>query len=74
MDQCSNQTMYVHLVLGIFGAMNVALGTWLAHKRRMADRREHKRNGSAVAQQASTPESFEPSERVASTRDDAPKR
>lgn len=50
MDQCSNTMAVVHLLLGVLGAINVALATWLAHKRFLADRRERKRNGSESAQ------------------------
>jgi len=48
MDQCSNNMVLVHFALGILGAMNVALGTWLAHKRSRADKRERKRDSNGM--------------------------
>jgi hypothetical protein len=35
----------VHLILGVLGAINIGLNTWLVYRRAMADIREHKRNG-----------------------------
>lgn len=51
MEQCQASMTLVHLVLGVLAAINVGLGTWLAHKRFMADRRERKKNGSDPALQ-----------------------
>lgn len=73
MDQCSNTMALVHLVLGVLGALNVALGTWLAHRRFRADRRERKRNGDGHAQHSTVAESLYPSESTGSVPGSTPK-
>jgi len=45
MEPCSTHTAVVHIFLGTLAALNVALGTWLAHRRYQADRREANGNG-----------------------------
>jgi hypothetical protein len=73
MDQCFNSMSLVHLVLGVMAALNVTLSTWLAYRRRMADIREHKRNGSHGAQKSVAAESFEPSDHATSLGSCGPK-
>jgi len=73
MDRCSNTMALVHLVLGVLGALNVALGTWLAHRRLWADRRERKRNGDGHAQRFTVAESLYPSESTRSVPGSTPK-
>jgi len=48
MDQDYPSMLWVHLVLGVLAALNVALNTWLVNRRHRADVREHKRNGTPV--------------------------
>lgn len=38
-------SLTLQVVIAVLAALNVALGTWLAHRRSQADLRERKRNG-----------------------------
>lgn len=48
MDQCEGPTYGLQLLNAILAALNVALATWLANRRLMADRERRNGGGSSV--------------------------
>lgn len=41
MEPCSGPTFALQVLIVVLGALNVALATWLAHRRARADRRDN---------------------------------
>lgn len=48
---CDQQVTSLQYVVVILSALNVALNTWLAQRRRKADEREYKRDGNGLDHQ-----------------------
>lgn len=51
-EPCSTTPIMLHYANAILNALNIALVSWLAHRRMQADIREHRRNGEALDQKA----------------------
>lgn len=73
MYQCTTTPTVVQLVIATLAALNVGLATWLAHRRYMADKREHKRNGDGHAQHSTVAERLYPSDSTRSAPGSNPK-
>jgi len=73
MEPCSNTPIGIHALNALLNALNIALVTWLVHRRARADQREHKRNGNGHAQHSTVAESLYPSESSRSAPGSTPK-
>lgn len=62
MEPCSQTPIGIHALNALLNALNIALVTWLVHRRAKADRREEQKNGNADAQHESVAEKLYPSE------------